>query len=676
MDFFEQQDQARKRSFWLSVLFIVAVSGVTALTCGVAYFVAVFNSPYTPGQVPSYVLPGGVHPAVLVATAVVTLVVILGATGYRVVALRRGGGESVALSLDAVPIDPDTTDLSERRLLNVVEEMAIASGISVPPVFVMEQPGINAFAAGYSPDDAVIGVTRGCIDKLSRDELQGVIAHEFSHIFNGDMKLNIRLIGIVFGLLVVGLIGQTITRGLFYSGAGARRRSSRNSEGGGALVLILAAVAITVIGYAGMLLARIIKSAISRQREYLADAAAVQFTRSTDGIAGALKKIGSDANHGKIEHSEAEEISHMAFANALSGALSSAFATHPPLPKRIKAIEPNWDGSYPDPERFAKQDAAAQSDSKAKRTGLGDILPGVDIPGVGESGAGGAGVLGMAAGLAGASRQGGRLSRATASIGDPQPAHVAHASSLLEQVPEALRHAAETPFGCRAVVFAMLLDSDDTVRQQQMSHLAEHSDAAVLDLTRHLTERALALPTKLRLPLLTLTSVGIRQLSPEQAATFAKNIQALEAADDKIDLFEWMLRRWARKSLGRLTGGARKTRVLHYRINSLTEPLATVVSALAYVGHDTPETAAAAFDAAMRSADLRGTTLKGRSEIGFKQIDAALEQLRESAPKVKKQIIAACAACVEHDQTVTDREAELLRGVADALDLPMPPVLN
>jgi len=676
MDFFEQQDQARKRSFWLVVLFVVAVIIITALSCGVVYlaslyFVAQNATGPTTGAAGTGMLPGGVHPLVLVATAIVTVLLILGASGYRVLSLR-GGGENVALSLGGRPIDADTADADERKLLNVVEEMAIASGVPVPPVFVMEQDSINAFAAGYHPDDAVVGVTRGCIQKLSRDELQGVIAHEFSHIFNGDMRLNIRLIGLVFGLLVIALVGQTVMRGMFWSSAagGHRRRSSRDSNGGGAvIVILLAGLALMIIGYAGVFFARWIKSAISRQREYLADSAAVQFTRYPDGIAGALKKIGAYSGHGKIDHAEAEEMSHMFFANALSSGLGSLFATHPPLDQRIKAIDPSWDGQFPDINDQALS-ARDTSQAKPRKTTLGDALPGVQIPGVNipgmEQG-------GLAAGLAAGA---GRLQRATSSIGDPQPAHMERAAALLQEVPEGLRHAAETPFGCRAVVYAMLLDGDADVRAKQMKHLQEHADAPVVDLTEHLHKQVAELETRLRLPLLSLTSVGIHELSESQAKAFASNIQALAAADDRIDLFEWMLRRWARKTLARAMGRARPKRVLHYKVKSLAKPIGTVISALAYVGADTPEAAAEAHRAALATMELPDLALADKSQIGFKQIDEALEALREAAPKVKKQVITACAACVEHDHEVTDREAELLRGVADALDLPMPPVLD
>ena len=217
--------------------------------------------------------------------------------------------------------------------------MAIASGTPTPPVYMMqEEPGINAFAAGFTPSDAVVGVTRGCVGQLSRDELQGVIGHEFSHILNGDMRLNIRLMGVLFGILVVGLIGSILLRSSLYGSA----LQSRSSRGNSTQVLLIIGGVLMLVGFIGTLVGNLIKASVSRQREFLADASAVQFTRNPSGIAGALKKIGGFEAGSEMMNPHAPESSHMFFGRAVSSGFNSLFATHPPLEERIARLDSSW----------------------------------------------------------------------------------------------------------------------------------------------------------------------------------------------------------------------------------------------------------------------------------------------------------------------------------------------
>ncbi len=298
--------------------------------------------------------------------------------------LRSGGGETVARSLGGKRIDPDTVEPDQRKVMNVVEEMAIASGLPVPPVFLMEnEAGINAFAAGYTPERAVIGVTRGAIEKLSRDELQGVMAHEFSHILNGDMRLNIKLMGVIFGVMILQVIGGSILRGMLYSG-GMRVRRSNSKEGGGQMAIVVIAFGLMAIGFVGVIFGRLIQAAVSRQREFLADASAVQFTRNPDGIAGALRTIGGFSSGAQLDSPHAAESAHMFFGNAVSrlSGLGSAFATHPPLPQRIQRLDPSWDGSTPRTVD-GNHGNTARSAAAAGFAGGG---PAAAVPHVGEAG--------------------------------------------------------------------------------------------------------------------------------------------------------------------------------------------------------------------------------------------------------------------------------------------------
>ena len=369
VDFFTAQDHARRNTGKLVLCFVLAIVVMILGIYVTALFTLHYSSDDSNGRHTEPV--DWIQPEIFLAVTVVVLVVIGGGSLYKIVELRRGG-EAVALMLGGRRIHPNTTDLNQRRLLNVVEEMAIASGVAVPPVFLLrDEPGINAFAAGFTPDDAVIGVNQGTLDYLTRDELQGVIAHEFSHILNGDMRFNLRLIGLLHGILLIGLIGYFLMR--------SSGRSSSNRDSGGGIALGLA---LFVIGYAGLFAGRMIKAGISRQREYLADASAVQFTRNPESIGGALKKIGGAAEHSKMETAEAESISHMFFGDAFMRSAHSMFATHPPLQKRIRRVDPHFDGKFPVVKRIKPKPVEAEVKKDAedkKKSPLEPILATIAI---------------------------------------------------------------------------------------------------------------------------------------------------------------------------------------------------------------------------------------------------------------------------------------------------------
>ena len=334
MDFFTHQDRARRNTRRLVALFVLAVIAIVA---AVYLAVVVFLMTTEAGE---YISQGGLAaPQVLVPVVAGTLFVIAAGSGYKTLQLSEGG-PAVARLLGGKPLDPNTREADERRVLNVVEEMAIASGTPVPEVYLLAQEqGINAFAAGRTPADAVVGVTEGTARHLSRDELQGVVAHEFSHILNGDMRLNLRLIGVIHGILVISMIGYFVMR----SGGG----SSRGRKKGGAGAVVILGLALYVIGWIGVFFGRLIKAGVSRQREFLADAAAVQFTRNPLGISGALQKIGGLGAGSRIAHRRAEEASHLFFSNALKKSFLGLTATHPPLEERIRRIDPSFDGTFP-----------------------------------------------------------------------------------------------------------------------------------------------------------------------------------------------------------------------------------------------------------------------------------------------------------------------------------------
>ena len=342
MDFFEKQELARRRTKWLVVYFLLAVIGIiAALHFG---FCVIFSQP-----IDDWELLGITAAGVVVSVAIGSLVKIL---------QLAKGGKAVAEMLGGLPVNPATTDPAERRLLNVVEEMSLASGVPVPSVYILAEDAINAFAAGYGPTDAAIGVTRGCIENLTRDELQGVVAHEFSHILNGDMRLNIRLMGLLNGILFLAVLGGILVR---VAASSPRSRSSDNKNNGSIVALFLGAgVLLYLVGWIGVFFSRLIQAAVSRQREFLADASAVQFTRNPHGIAGALAKIGNLTS--RLTHPRAQEASHMFFGNGLPESWFNLFATHPPIKERIAQIAPDLELTEAQPPPLpgnANLDAAA-----------------------------------------------------------------------------------------------------------------------------------------------------------------------------------------------------------------------------------------------------------------------------------------------------------------------------
>ena len=639
-DFFQQQDAARRGTTRLVVLFSLAVLAiVVSVELLLAATMGFLGRDPETNEIDWTMVA---DPWLLLLAVLGTLVVVGGGSLYKVAQLR-GGGRVIAEELGGRLVDGSTSDPVERRLLNVVEEMAIASGTSTPPVYIMDgEQGINAFAAGFAPQDAVIGVTRGAATTLDRDELQGVIAHEFSHILNGDMRLNIRLMGLLHGIFLIGMIGYFILRMSFYSGAGR----SRDSKGGAMPILALGA-GLAVVGFAGTFFGNLIKAAVSRQREFLADSSAVQFTRHPGGIAGALKKIGGFVSGSKVENPNAPQASHMFFGRATSG-FSAMFSTHPPLGERIRRIDPSWDGEFPElPE-------------------AGDAVPGAVAP---------PGASGFATAVAGASASP-DISNAVSQVGQPTPAHVAYAAELMARMPEPVVAAAHEPYGARAVVYALLLDRDPGPRRLQLAHLEAAADDGVYEETLRLAPLVEQLDPGMRLPVLEIALPALRSLTSRQVERFQENVVALVEADEVIDLFEWSLERILLRDMQASFGRSGPTRVRHRSAGAVQAPLAVLLSVLAYVGSRDPQAAERAFAEGWRVLSLPERGLLPQEACGFTALDAALVELDRAAPQVKKRALEAAVACITADRQVTVEEGELLRAVSAWINCPMPPILT
>jgi Zn-dependent protease with chaperone function len=651
MNFFEHQEVARRRTTLLVAFYVLAVVLIVLALYAVVAVVflrpsAVFEDTIAWRQLWNGSLFGWV------ALAVGAL--IGGGTAYKIHALSAGG-ETVAALLGGRPLDRNTADPAERRLLNVVEEMSIASGTPIPHVFVMDdEAGINAFAAGFAPADAAVSVTRGALERLNRDELQGVIAHEFSHILNGDMRLNIRLMGVLNGILVIAMTGYWILRTASRSSDdGSRRRGKK----GGAQLFVLG-FAMMAIGYIGVFFARLIKSAVSRQREFLADASSAQFTRNPGGLAGALKKIGGFVAGSRLASPRAEEASHLFFANGLGRSFLNLMATHPALDERIRRLDPSFDGEFVYPERAAA--SAVQE----------EVEPATESP---------AGVMAAAAPPA-APRSPTVISIAPdaviARVGTLTPQTLAQAASLMAVLPADLLSATRTLAGAQAVAYGLLLNRQPEFRQPQLAYLSTRVPQAIFGETLRLSDTLGALPKETMLPLMDMAIATLKGLSAAQYKEFRVHLFHLTAADSEITLFEYAAMRMVARNLDPRFGVAPRPSVKHTSLSPLAGDCAVLLSALAWFGNEAETDAEQAFrHGALELGGLTECVLLPPAKASLKDLDAALNNLALAAPAIKQRILSGAVAAVSADGTVTPDEAEALRAVADSLDCPLPPFL-
>jgi Zn-dependent protease with chaperone function len=653
MDFFAQQEKARKKTKLLVFYFVVAV----ILLIAFAYFTAWFFSGsgflrhhgyyHTVDEQPQTLW----DPQIFLFATIGTLAVISIGCAYKMNELASGGS-ALAESLGGKLVKSHTADPNERKLLNVVEEMAIASGVPMPQVYVLDgEQSINAFAAGHTPSDAAIGVTRGCIEMLSRDQLQGVIGHEFSHLLNGDMKLNIRLVGILFGIFCLATIGRILLSA----------RSNRPNA------VPLIGFALLILGSVGVFFGRLIQAAVSRQREFLADASSVQFTRNPLGLSGALQKIGRYEFGSHLESEHAPDASHMFFGNALAQLLFGALATHPPIPDRIHAIDPSWDGKFPplDKEQVEVVKRAALSEMKHPSSPMPNILGSI---------LGGAVIASDSAKKPPVIKSHSILP----TVGNPTPLHLEYAEKLRGALPDDIRAATHEPLAATALIYSMLLSCDDNLRARQLEEIAKRVSNSVSEKTGALFPDVSKIAAHVHLPIINLALGGLRQLSAKQFQIFSQTLQWLIESDGKIELFEFVLQKIVLRNLDSQFNGPQKSVVQFYTIKPLVPDCAVILSALANVSSDDVAEIEKAFETGapyLRAPDDADLNLLLKENCGVNEIDAALNRLAQAAPIIKKNLIEACVHTVDADGVIQEEEAELLRAISDTLDCPMPPFL-
>lgn len=612
------------------VVFAVAVIAIIAAVDLALILVVGTSSGGTMAVTPEFWQAVVTNIPLLIGGAVVTGLVILLASLYRIASLRGGGG-TVAQEMGGVLVDADTGDPHRRRLRHVVEEMALASGVPVPAIYVLErEQGINAFAAGYTPSDAAVAVTRGALEKLNRDELQGVIAHEFSHVLNGDMRLNIRLMGALFGILVLGLAGRRVLSGMRFSS------SSNNKRGGGAVAaVVIVALALTVIGYIGFFFGRWIKAAVSRQREFLADASAVQFTRLPSGIAGALKKIAVHQQGSRLV-ADSEEISHMLFGQGFAKGL---FSTHPPLLDRIRRIQPGFDPAELEQLELATAKSLSGGEEKPPAA---TKQSGFDVDGI------------------------------IADIGNPGWQQIVAAATLVAALPRELLLAAQSVEWAPEALLTMLLDDDAEVRERQLLVIARRLGSESEVQIRYLLRAAPKIASNQRLPMLEIAFPALRRRPNEYVSKLLDCVREVVLVDGRIDPFEYLLGKTIATYL-RDAENPQRAQVSGKRsLDDLTDALGVLLSVLASHGHTVDEEAEAAYDRGFEAAGMSLRPSYSPPENWPEQLTAALDVLDELKSEHKERLLRAMLAVVLADGEAQPAEVELLRAAGAALHIPLP----
>jgi Zn-dependent protease with chaperone function len=664
VDFYSRQAAARGQTRWLVFAFSVALLAVALALDFVLFTFLAGRSHYYGLSALDYARanPGQVALSTLLVMGVLSV-----ASLYKSMELRGGGGV-VARSLGGVPVSSDTADLKRRRLLNIVEEMAIASGVPMPEVYVLEQePGINAFAAGHTPANAAVTVTQGALDRLSRDELQGVIGHEFSHVLNGDMRLNVQLMGWIFGLFVIGLIGRMILQ--------VSPNNRRNSNG-----LVALGFAVVVLGYIGLMAGRILQAAVSRQRERLADASGVQFTRNPQGLKGALVKIAALPEGSALVAADAEQAAHMFFAEGLS----RVFATHPPILERIRELDPQFDPRELEAAAAQPDQAptAAEVGGHGGASGLGAAAAGAGlvaaVPEAARIGVGAAAAFsafgGRSGGVSGGGLGGvGQVAGFATQVGQPDMAHIVHAQAVRLALPPPIRELTESPGGAQALVIALLISNDPAARDQQLAMLAKSANAASLAVIQRVIPLTQALDPMLRLPAFQRAFPALRRSTVPQRKALAQLATQLIHADARIDVFEFCLA----KLLETLLNDGLDATTPHgtVTLEAAANEIALLFAVFAQIGTQDERVARESYEVGLATVLPMRRPPYAPAADWARQLSAALPRLEQLHPFAKKALIEGLVKTIANDEVLMEEEAELLRTVCALLHCPLPPLL-
>ena len=636
MNFFEHQRKAQLNTRKMIIYLALAVTSLLAITHSLLFLTIKYyqnsQTQFDNYTVPPYLLNDYLNSELFWLVNAGILGVVFFASFYKWSQLRVGG-HAIADHLGGRLVSVNTKDFLERRLLNVVQEMSIASGLPVPPVYILDDDAINAFAAGHTSADAVVGITRGALEQLDRDQLQGVIAHEFSHIFHGDSKINLNIIAILHGILVLGLIGYYLMRAASYS------------RGRSAAAGFVIGIGLIILGYGGVFFGNLIKASISRQREYLADASAVQYTRNPYGIANALKVIGHSSFGGGIMHNaHVDEVTHMLFAEG-KPFFFNMWATHPPLEQRIRRVEPRWDGKYLAPKYQNRSVSVADvnREDKAhreqqKREKFANVIAGTAVLG------------------------------AIDNIGQIDNEQVGYAQDIIHQIPDAITTGLSTHQGAQNILLAMVIAQTD---MEQLDSGAKKQVEGLKQKYRDIIKQLMGCPDQLRLPIVDLAIATMKTGSKEDFKAFMPLLDLYVSIDGKINMFEWCLHRLVQNQLNTFYNGP-PVILNHKPLRKVMGDVSIVMSMLVQLDNmNDPETVLKKVGV---NFNLPGLSYVPANRLTADMFDMAVDRISMLKPLKKPQVIKACAWLITHDNKVKINEVELLRALAAIWHCPMPPI--
>jgi Zn-dependent protease with chaperone function len=659
MNFFAQQDHARRQTRYLLILFSLAVTALIVLTVlSIGFGLWLLEGDFIQQQ-PAYgnaakTLSNYIHWQLFWSIALWVSATIGCIIFFKWLSLRSGG-KAVAESLGGTRISINTDDADEKKILNVVEEMALASGMPVPAVYLLQgEKGINAFAAGYTPANAVIGVSQGALDQLNREQLQGVIAHEFSHILNGDMRLNLRLIALLSGIVFIARSGELVMR----AGGGGYGRGIGYGSGSskGDIRIFIAGFALWLLGWLGSFFAGLIKAAINRQREYLADAAAVQFTRNPQGIGDALKIIGGYEAGSQIFNAGSSESSHLFICNALGR--RTDFSTHPPLATRIRRIDPQWDGQMISRKlKITGPQYQPRSSAENKQQ-------------MSEAQQAAVSAAACAAFVA-------RKKSANAAAEYSMSANVDAVRKELSGIPSLLLQQSKDTFGACALVYALLLSHDEAVREKQLEYVKKTAIAGLSIQVREFYTVLAELHDSFRLPLIELAVPALKTLSKQQYSVYKKTLLLLIRADGRLDIFEWCLFQLIRHYLDSEFGEEKPSYAIYKKPSQVSAAYMMVLSLLVHHGYSVEQAQEKklAFVRGAQAAGLNAMTLLPIESIQLEDFSRAVDQLRNCYPLLKPRLLKGLIDGASHDAVLTTVEKEMIVAIAAAIDCPCPDLL-
>lgn len=612
MDFFEHQNRARAQTKRLIFLFILALALTSLIASIGAHFFLLFSSE---SRNPSWISQSyyGQHFWTFHLSIIGLNIFVIGiASLYRIISLSKRGGISIALELGARPLEPNTSNPYERRLLNVVEEMAIASGIAVPETFILEETGINAFAAGFQTQDAVIAVSRGAIETLSRDELQGVVAHEFSHIFHGDMRLNMNMMGVLFGLMFISEVGRFLIS--------PRRRAPGEKNRGSPLALL--GLGLFLAGSLGHFLGKLIQAAISRKREFLADASAVQYTRQTNGIAGALKKIGGWVSGSQVKDPRASTTSHFFIASPLSLSKKTFFSTHPPLEQRIKVLEPSFRGEFPKTQKIPSSEVIQDNlVSQLSGSQSSQIQIDQNIPALSPT-------------------------------------------AFLANLPAYIRNAVHEPYLAQAVCLACFVNANDQVIGKQKDYIQNSTLSDLWPCIKMAHEEILKKGQYLRLSLIDLSLPSLRRLSESQKDYFFRACRAFIHSDSRFEIYEYVLLRVLTKSLSPKIDSSKDSMSNTSAKEAIQNFFIKVIDATQ------TDKKQEILQKTLLSLGISAQSAQTNKKINLKGFHQSFEFLEKSPKKLRELVFHSAVKLFREDEKMSANESEMLRAISESFNIP------